>query len=350
MKLIITALALTCLAGDSVVLQSKYTAGDAIRIETDSTFRVETVDMTITVDGEEREGLGGGAAASESRRIVQVDRVIAVDGGAPNKLRRSFEEISGSATMSFGDQEQEVELESPLSETVIELTLDDDEVHAEVVEGGSVDDALLEGHRLELALSALLPAGELAEGDEFEIESEALIRALEADLSEVYFPPPTREANGEGGERGRGRSRGMRGRSSGLGQLLKAGDWSIQGKLEALEGEFEGEACVVVAFEITGDGEIPEPERGEGGGRGDRGGRALTMPAKPFETNFDLKAEGKLYYSIEIGRPIALELEGEFTIESEHVRSRGDSEMIMSSSQEGTFTHRVVISAAKSDE
>jgi hypothetical protein len=174
------------------------------------------------------------------------------------------------------------------------------------------------------------------------------MRALEADVHASYFPPPAREEGGERGEGGRGRGRGMRGSGVSLPQLLQAGDWNVQATLEALEGEFEGAACVVIALEITGDGELPERERGEGGGRGGRGGRSLAAPllapAALFGTNFDLKAEGKLYFSLESGRPLALELEGEFNLESERVRSRGDSEMIMTSSQEGSFTHRVVIS------
>lgn len=352
MKLIIPALALALLTGDGVELKTKYTEGHALRVETTATFRIETVDMTITVDGEEREGFGAGASAADARRIVHVDRVLALADGEPTKLRRSFEEISGSGSMSFGDQEQELEFECPLSETVLELTLDDGEVVAEVSEGGSVDSELLEGHHLELALAALLPDGELAEGEEYELEGAALVRALEADMHDSYFPPPAREEAGERGEGGRGRGRGMRGRGLGLAQLLEAGDWNVQATLEALEGEFEGEACVVISLEITGDGEIAEPERGEGGDRGGRGGRALTGPVRMpmLATNFDLKAEGKLYFALESGRPLGLELEGEFNIESERVRSRGDSEMIMTSSQEGTFTHRVAISQLSDEE
>lgn len=354
MKLIIPALALAYLAGDGVELKTNYSEGRALRVETEATFKIETVDMTITVDGEEREGFGAGASSTESRRIVQVDRVLALADGAPTKLRRSFEEISGSGGMSFGDQEQTIEFECPLSETVLELTLDDGEVVAEVSEGGSVDSELLEGHHLELALAALLPEGELAEGEEYEIDGAALVRALEADMHAAYFPPPTREEDGERGEGGRGRGRGMRGRGVGMAQLLQAGDWNVQATLEAVEGEHEGEACVVIALEITGDGELPEPERGEGGGRGGRGDRSLAAPfatpAAVLATNFDLKAEGKLYFSLESGRPLALELEGEFSVESERVRSRGDSEMVMTSSQEGSFTHRVVISQVTDEE
>lgn len=348
MRLILSALALVLMTGDSVELKTNYSEGRTLRIETDAAFRLETVEMTITVDGEEREGFGAGATSSETRRIVQVDHVITAKDGAPTKLRRSFEELEGNGSMSFGDQEQLFELESPLSETVLELTLDDDEVVAEVVEGGSVDSALLEGHRLELALAALLPDGEVDEGDEYEIDGAALIRALEADLHAIYFQPPAREEGGEG-EGGRGRGRGMRGRGTGFAQILQAGDFNVQASLEALEGEFEGAACVVISIEITGDGELPEPERGEGGGRG---GRALSAPfgAQPlFATNFDMQAEGKLYFSTADNRPLALELAGELNIESERVRSRGDSEMVMTSSQEGSFTHRVVITEVEDD-
>jgi len=352
MKLIIPALTLAFLAGDGVELKTDYAAGRALRIETNSTFTLETVDMSITVDGEEREGFGTGARSSQARRIVQVDRVIAATDGAPTKLQRSFEEVSAGGSMSFGDQEQEIEQECPLSETVLELELDDGEVVAKMTEGGSVDDELLEGHSLELALAALLPDGEIAEGEEYEIEGDALIRALEADMDAIYYPRPPREERGERGQGGRalqgqgGRGRGMRGRGVGMAQLLQAGDWDVTGTLEALEGEFDGTPCAVITIEITGDGEIAEPERGEGGGRGGRGGRAVSAPGKVqalLATNFDLQAEGKLYFSIESKRPVALELEGEVSIESERVRSRGDSEMVMTSSQEGEFTHRVVL-------
>lgn len=336
-------------AHEGVTLDTHYAAGDSVRVEVASRFEIETVEASMELDGESREGFGVGARSVEERRLVHVDTVLEARDGVPTKVRRAFEEIVVEGTLAFGDQAQDVEREGPLADAVIELTLtEDDEVSVEVVEG-SVDDDLLEGHRLEHALDALLATDDLEVDDEYEIDGDAIARALQSELEPVLFPRAEREDDEEG--RGRGR-RGMRGGAPSLTRLSNAGEWDATETLESVEAEFEGIACVKIALRLECGGELPEPERGEGG-RGRRGGGrmlASTLAATSLvATEFELTADGALYVSLDHRRPLGLELEGTLTIESEHTRSRGESEMTMRSLQEGRFEHRVLITAVEAE-
>ena len=134
--------------------------------------------------------------------------------------------------------------------------------------------------------------------------------------------------------------------------MFRSGEWEVTCKLRELESEYDGTPCVAIALELECSGDLPERERGEGGG-GRRGGRQLKpgVPGPlPLETSFDLDARGLLYISLDAGRPLALELEGEFTIDSERTRSRGDSEMTISTSQRGSFTHTVALSTVTAED
>lgn len=336
---------------EGVSLATHYAADTAVRVEVVSRFEVETVESSIEVDGESREGFGVGARAVEERRLVHVDTVLEAKDGAPTKVRRAFEEVSVESTFSIADQAQDTAHDGPLADAVIELVLEDDEVGVDVVEG-SVDDELLEGHRLEHALDALLVADELEVGDEYEPDGDAVARALQADLERVLFPRPEPEVAQEG--RGRGR-RGMRGGAPSLARFATNGDWEATATLESIEAEFEGVACAKIALRLECSGELPEPERGEGGGRRGGGGRHLpaASPATPvpalLATEFELDADGALYVSLEDRRPLGLVLEGTLSVTSERTRTRGESEMTMTSLQEGRFEHRVTITAARAE-
>ena len=77
----------------------------------------------------------------------------------------------------------------------------------------------------------------------------------------------------------------------------------------------------------------------------------------PFESHFlELNGgrlhyldEGRLFFSVEKGRPVYFELEGSMTTERNTERDIGDRHMSMSSTEEGTFTHTVTVTEAESE-
>jgi len=348
-RLIIPAL-LTLAFANGQALTTEYVADKAFRIEIESRFNIETVDFSMERDGEPVEGgFGGGPTIDETRSFAIVDTVKAVEDGKPTHVRRKFETIEGSAFSVMGDRENESNSECPLTGTVIDVIADGDDVVTEMVEGSEPEDEkCMEGHAPALALDGLLPAGDVEAGDSWEIDGEAIQHALGFDLEHAYFPPPAREEAEEGGGR-RGRGRGGRGGGGGgAARYFQAGEWEAEGTL--LEGtkEHEGVECHVIEITAEASGELPERERTEGGGG--RGGRSLGLPSARPENSFEIELEATLYFSVADKRPMRFEAEAELTAESVREMQRRDSQMVMSSAQEGTLKYTVDVTSAETEE
>lgn len=347
-NLLLAALLLPMAEG--VALRTEYTADSSRRIEIESRFTIETVDFSMERDGEPVEGgFGGGPTIDEERSIVMVDTVVEAEDGAPRQVRRSFEAVEGTSFMVMGDREMESSSECPLSGLVLELVDEDGETSVEVLEGSEPDDEqALEGHTLTLALDALLPEDEVEAGDSWELDGEAINHALGFDLERAFFPPPSRDEEGEGGRGGRRGGRGMRG--GGASRYFLEGDWEAEATLGEATTEHEGVECHVVTIEAEASGELPERERG-GGGR-ERGGRALGLPstARLLENSFEIELEATLYFSVASGQPLHLEVEAELSAESTREMSRRGSEMVISSSQEGSLNYTVDVMSAETED
>jgi hypothetical protein len=344
-RLILPAL-LTFALADGQTIATQYKAEQAYRIEVESAFTMETVDFSMERDGEPVEGgFGGGDMRSEQKRnVVMIDTVLEAKNGVPIQVRRAFQSVSCSTDTTMGERQMENELECPLDGVVIEMTLDDGEVVTELVEGEQPDDeAVLEGHKLTLALDALLPDGEVEAEKSWDIDGEALLRACGFDVEKALFPTPTREEGAGGGEgRGqggrRGGGRGMRG-GGGAEQYFASGDWKAEATLVSGTEEYDGVKCYVIQIEAEASGELPEREFG-GRDREDRMFGATRAVALP-ENSFEIELEGKLYFSVEGGHPLHLELEGKLSTESVREMQRRESLMVITSAQEGTLNYTV---------
>jgi len=343
------AIALALCAGETI--STDYTRGEKLRIEVESTFSM-TTERQMERDGEPVESrFGGSGPTVDSRKIVMVDQALENEAGRPTKVRREFEELGGTMTMSRGDEERELEWTCPLDGVTLELALDDGEVVAEVVDGDEPDDdAVLEGHHLTLALDALLPEDEVEPGDDWEIDGEALVRALGLDIESKLFLPPQFEESADRGEGrgGRGQRRGgPRGGDAGLRALFESGDWDGKATLKEGNEEIEGVACHVIAIEAECKGELPEREFG--GGRGG-GGLAVGTTAPIPENSFEVELEGTLYFSVADGRPVSFELEGTISSESYREMDRGEVTMTISTTGEGKLEYNVTIGVVDEDE
>jgi hypothetical protein len=353
-RLILPAMLAFALTGGET-LTTQYSVEKAYRIEVECSFSMETVDFSMERDGEPVEGGfgGGGRQSEESRTVVMIDTVLDAKDGKPTQVRRAFESIGGSSTSTRGDRESEYERECPLSGVVIEMTLDDGEVTTEVVEGDEPDDeALLEGHLLALSVDALLPEGEVDADEAWEVDGESVMRAFGIDVEKALFPAPQREESegeGRGGRRGGWGSRG----SGGVARYFTSGDWEAEATLETDTEEYEGVECHVIRLEAEATGELPEREFGGRGGRGGGGGGGgMLQPAGAapmFENSFEFEVEGKLFFSVEGGHPVHLEIEGKLSTESVREMERRESTMVISNSQEGTFNYTVDIQPVRED-
>jgi len=348
-----TLLAFGLVSGNEVT--TEYTSKRALRIEVTSEFHVETVDFSMERDGEPVDvGADAGPATDSTRTVVMIDTVLEEKDGVPTLVQREFEEISARATMMMRGEESEIEQECPLAGVTLELSLDGEEVTADVLEGSEPDDdRLLEDHAMTVALDALLPEMEVEPGDSWEISREDLGRALGFDMDPVLFPRPERDEREAGDDERGGRrrgGRGARGGAPGAGRYFSIGDWDVEATLGDETEVYDGQVCYVIAIEAEGSGGVPE--RGEGGrGRG-RGGRAMELASStlPLEGTFEAQLEGDLYFSVAGRHPVHFEMEGEFIVNMQREMERRGSSMSMSSTQEGLLEYSVEISPIALDE
>lgn len=338
------------LATVGTTLSTDY-AERSFRVEVTTTLETEAT-SSIERNGEPMEGRGGGDRTSEMRReLVMIDEVLATEDGRPTVVRRTFDTLEGSTSFQFGDRYGESQNDTPLAGSILEIRDEDGEVVVEMVEGDQVDDTLLEGHLPTLSLDALLPEDSVEVGDSWELDSEAVLRSLGFDVATKLYAAPEREEGGEGrgGRRGRGAGGGGQ-RGGGAQMLFTTCDWDATATLSSETEEIDGLLCQVVEIEMKGEGELPEREPGAGDGR--RGGRAFSLSptANVLENAHEIELEGQLFFSVEDKRPVLFRIGGTLHQESEIERSRGDMNMRIETTQDGTFEHTVRVSLEVSED
>ena len=345
-SLMLIAAGATLIGG--LTLSTDYARERTLSIESQTTIQ-STSETTMERDGEPMEGRGGfGARETEtSRHVVQLDQFLESEDGAPTRVRRTWEQISAESSTTFGDRDMQTEFETPLEEVTLELTYDEDgELVIEVVEGSEPDEEeVLEGHLMDLALDALLTEDEVEEGDTWELEGEALVRALGLDLESALFRRVPPDFGGGEGREGRGGGRrfgGGRGESPSLGMLFGEAEWEAEAKVESEEEEQDGLTCVLIVFEARGEGDLEEPER-------DSDRRELAFgPGEPTsrvpETSYEIELEGKFWFCVENGHPVRLEVEGTIELDRTVEREMRESYMVINTLTSTEFEHVVEVS------
>jgi len=336
---------LTAALLDGVQPATSYVGEREFVTESECTLEMTQVAFEIVRDGEPMDIPDrGGSGSSETRTVTTRDTIQSVDKeGAPAEQLRAFESVELFSTMSMGDQEMDNEREGRLHEVTLALKVEDGEVSCEVEDGVEPDEEeALEGHTLGLGIDAALPDEEVQEGDEWELDNDAVRAILGLDVERALFGG--RPATPEGGEGGRGRGgrggrRGPRGSSSGGFNTLIQAEWEGEATLESAEAELDQVKCCIIALSFEASGEFEPPEREWGGGRGGRGGRAPLLDAASGASlvgvAYEAELEGKLWFSLEENRPLQLEIEGEVSVITETIREWGESSIEMYSESEG---------------
>jgi hypothetical protein len=235
---------------------------------------------------------------------VQVDEVQAHEGRKPTKVKRTYDKVAGE--VKFGDNT--LPLESPFEGSTLALTGDDENVKVEFLEGKKPDhEGAMDGHKLGLALDALLPEKDVEKDAHWDLDSAQIKHALGLDLRKALFPPPPApEGAGGGGGGGGGGRRGGMGRGGGMGGIPGDAEWTGKAKLVSLDEEVDGQKCAKIEIEIGTHGELPDMPMGGG-----RRGRMLEPENAPlFANTYSYEAKGEFYFSIDGKRPVKLELEG----------------------------------------
>ncbi len=344
---------------EAVTLRTKYTEELALQTDTTVTYESERVAFSMVRDGEEIDmGDRMGGPSTQLRSTSIIDVYSAAKDGAPTQVTRTFDILEGISVRSMGGEEMENTTNGPLEGVSIEISLDDEgELTVAVVDGAEPDDeALLEGHSLALGLDALLPEGEVELGATWEFDGALLMSALGFDLDAQLFPPvPFERPEGGPGGGGGGWGGRMSRPESSFAKLFLDTVWEGEAELASELEEVEGASCYVIEFSAEGEADIPDPPARTGGGR--RGGDADELsamgaePAAALGGTGILKIEGKLYFSVDLGRPVALEAESSATVETESIRAgRDGGETITNSTTESTMTIAIAISVPDLEE
>jgi hypothetical protein len=353
MKILSASVLLLVLPG-SVTLSTQYKADRALRMEIESSLKLETTTMEMERDGQPVEGMGGGMSSETTHKEIHVDKVVAAKDGKPTKVHRSFEKVGGKSSRSMGENSSDTDIESPFDGVTLEIKRGEgDKIEVTAVEGKAPDAKALEGQLPEIFLDGLLPEGEMKADATWDVESDAIKRALRLDVSKALYPRPEREeaAGGQGGGGG-GRRRG--GRMGGGPDVMQLAEWKGKAKLVSTDKDVDGKTCAVIELKLTASGDLPEPEMG-GGRRGDRSFEPTfgSIPDSILgaKNAYDISLEGKFVFAIKEKRPVSLELEGTTKMEMQRETKRDDHTMKFHSVLEGTVSYKVAVSeeAAKSE-
>ena len=345
MKLLTASLLLApaFLVPGGAALSTEYKTDRALKMEIESTLKMETTTMEMVRDGEPMNGPGGGGASETRHKEVHVDKVLAVKDGKPTKVRRTFETLSGKTSRTMGGEPMDSEIESPLEGVTLEIKREDDgKVDVGAVEGKAPEEKSLEHHVPENFLDGLLPDGDKKVDATWDLDSDAIKRALRLDVREGLYPRPERpEGGGEGeGRGGRGRRGGMRG--GGNLNFLANAEWHGKAKLVATDKDVDGKPCAVIDLKLEASGDMPEPEFG--GGRRGRMYEPEAGALSSAKSTYDVTLEGKFLFSTQAKRPVSLDLDGSAKTEVDREMKREDSTIKIHMVMEGTVAYKVAVS------
>lgn len=320
-------------------LATKYDPARALRVEIVTSSTTAMTSMEMEIDGERVEPRPG-SSSETTYKETHVDHVLAADGGKPTKVRRKFVEVAAEGSMAFGDESRDLEYESAFDGIEIEIEAGEGgAVDVKVVEGDAPDaDGALDGQRLDSFLDGLLPDAAVEPEGTWDLEGDAIVRALRLDVRSKLFVMKMPEG---GAEEGGGNRRGNR---SATPSRLAELDWKGTAKLAKATDEVDGVECVVVELELEGSGERELPSMG--------GARRERMLAFAFENveKTEVKAEGKLWFSTKEGRPVKLEIEGKVRSERRSERTTQRGTMKSNTVNEGKLEMTVEIGIEKADE
>jgi hypothetical protein len=334
------------LACGAVSLATKYSPDHKLRCDVTMNLKTEST-TKMERDGQPVEGRGGSGESSSEMTMheVHVDQIVEVKDGHPSKVKRTFETVSGKGDFSFGDTSRDFNMESPLESVTLEIAqAKDGKPEVSVADGKKPDEpAALEGHRPELFLDALLPDGDVDAKASWDLDADAVRRALRVDVARALYAQPAREDGG--GDQGGGRRRGGRGGGGMMGgetRLFHDADLKGKARLVSTDEEVDGVKCAKIEIKIDAAGEMAAPER-TGGGQRRRQPMLASEPAAWLANHYEIHLEGDLFVSMKDHRPMSLTLEGSVKTDSVNEFERDGVKSKMSRKSDGKVTYKVKV-------
>ena len=282
-----TALLLAVLSMRGERLEASYPEGlELVHAERDSFgLRIDQVTHSSSVEAFLEGVEFPRPSALEERSIRYCDTVLAVSEGRPTRVRREFEELR-KHTMEDDEERDEI---GPLEGRSLLASEGDGEATAELQDDGDdVNEVYLADHPVRRYADYLLPDDPVELGERWELREEHLRRLTGIGPSPVYFESDLSD---------------LEEHLYGDGE-----DCTVRGEAEfAAIVERDGLRCALVAFEIELETDVDHPQF-RVSGKDVAGVTAGTM-------QFQLGYAGKMWYALAEGRPVAMQMHLDGTLD-----------------------------------
>lgn len=302
-------------------------------------------DMSVSMNGEEMPfEMEMDMNVTSVTTYVVGDEYVAMGDGAPRKLKRTFDELSSTTSMSMElsvmgqNQSQDEDLDSASElegETVVfEWSDEAGEFKVAFPEDSEGDEELLEDLEENMDLRALLPSGDVSEGDEWEIDVSTLgaVLAPGGDLKlvpEDMTPEMQQMMGGMGGDGMGSMSDWLQDEIEGTASGKFAGMREVDGQEVAL---IEIAININTAVDMTDKvmesmDEMPMPQGAE-------------MEIDHLDLEFEMEAKGQLFWNVKAGHFHSFEISGStgLLVDSGMAMNMGGEEMTIENTVEMSGT------------
>ncbi|QDV06878.1 hypothetical protein Poly30_23950 [Planctomycetes bacterium Poly30] len=255
----------------------------------ESSLRLELVDMSFTIDGEEQPLPAGSAPTMilrDEEEVVFVDEYVKVGDGRALELVRTYETLGDISTQSITppDSDEETE-ETEIGESVFEgqsvrfVWDEDDETYvATYVDEEDADEDLLDDLEGEADFLCLLSDEPMEQGSRWDIDVSAFQR-ISSPSGDLHIDDPA--ANEEGDD-----------------AFSEAFDENLTGEMSGtVESIEDGKATILIEGEVSTEFELDLSEDG------------LEGPTQGFELTFEI--EGTLIWDLEAGHAVEFQWGGD---------------------------------------
>jgi hypothetical protein len=278
--------------------------------------------------------------------VEVTDEFVSLMDGRPGSLTRSFDVIGSSGSFALeaemipgGGDEKSIEASSELEGKSVVFTWNEEDGDYDVAYHESEgDEELLEGLEEDMDLRALLPEGEVAEGDTWEIDVKSLTNVLAPGGDMALVPElDDEEMMGMPGMENMGR-----GMNDMLGDLLEGDASGTFNGFQEVDGVRVAVIAIAISIESSNDmtdkvmeamEEMPE-EIGE-------------FSIDYMDVEIEIEGEGTLYWDVEAGHAHSYEMQGSmgFITDMGMNVAMGDQEMEIEQTFEmsGTFENSMSI-------